>query len=293
VNAAVLVTGASGFIGRWVVRLLSERQVATVALTRSASIESPGVVSINGDLLDPDALDRAMKGVDRVVHLAAATGKASLAEMERVNVGGTRTLVEACVRNGVRRIVHVSSIAVTYSDLSDYPYGRSKLSAEQVVKESDLDWTIVRPTVVLGPDSPALGPFRSLAAGPALMVPGGGRVKVQPIDVRDVARSLVDFVTGPAAVGEIVELGGPEQLPMRELLGRVRKQAGKGVGPMVPIPLGLLRGVARVAEMALGTRAPVTPGQLTAFRFDSTAREAPDGSVATPEHDVAAMLDVP
>ena len=264
-----------------------------MALTRSASVESPGVVSINGDLLDPDALDRAMEGVDRVVHLAAATGKASLVEMERVNVGGTRTMVEACVRNDVRRVVHVSSIAVTYPDLSDYPYGRSKLSAEQVVKESNLDWTIVRPTVVLGPDSPALGPFRSLAAGPALMVPGGGRVKVQPIDVRDVARSLVDIVTGPAAVGEIVELGGPEQLPMRELLGRVRAQAGKGAGPLVPIPLGLLRGVARVAEMTLGTRAPVTPGQLTAFRFDSIARQPPDGSVATPEHDVAAMLDVP
>ncbi len=261
-----------------------------MAFSRSPAPEVRLCTSVPGDLLNPTDLDRAFRGVDRVIHLAAATGKASDADMQRGNVDGTGALIDACTRNGVSRLVHVSTIAVTYPDLSDYPYGRSKRSAEALVLASGLDWTIARPTIVLGPGSPALGPFRTLAAGPALLVPGGGEVAVQPIDVRDVAASLVTLLDADEAKGKIVELGGPERLSMRDLLNRIRERAGKTPGRGVHVPLAMLGAVARVATALLGTRAPLTPGQLTAFRFDSVAADPPTGCVTSSDRAIDAML---
>lgn len=289
-NKAVLVTGASGFIGRHVVRVLADAGIPAVAFGRSV-IPGPAGVSISsGDLLHAPDLERALDGVDRVIHLAAATGKASAEQMEAVNVDGTSALIEACGRLGVKRLVHVSTIAVGYEDITDYPYARSKRWAEQLVSESDLDWTIVRPTIVLGPDSPLLGPLKTLATPPVMLVPGAGTVMVQPIDVRDVATALVDMAMREASIGHVVELGGPERITMFNLLRLIREAAGKGPGPSLSIPLFLLKAGATAATGLLGPRTPLTTGQLTAFRYDSTADEPPAGVAPTAEHGIAAML---
>ena len=160
----LFVTGISGLVGRAVAAELEARRLgATVLLRGSTSDLSGGFRVIAGDLETPQTFAPALKGVRAVLHIAALTGAASEEDFRRVNVEGTRTLLAACAEEGIRRFVFVSSIAAGFDDLDRYPYGASKRDAEALVRDSGLDFVIVRPTVVLGPGSPILQRFAPLA----------------------------------------------------------------------------------------------------------------------------------
>ena len=169
VSGAVLVTGASGFIGRALVTSLAQSGRAVRAATRhpEALVSRPGVeVVATGDLTGPIAWEQLLGGVDAVVHLAAIAhvGPGVAAELyDRVNHRATADLAAACVRAGVQRFVFMSSVRAQTGPASasivrecDAPvptesYGRSKLLAEAAVRAQPLAWTILRPTLVYGP----------------------------------------------------------------------------------------------------------------------------------------------
>src|SRR5262249_38698926 len=139
----LFLTGSTGFLGRHVRRHLQqvEDRFSIAELPRSAG----------ADLLAPRSYERELAGADTVIHLAAATGKAPIAEHLRANDEGTRVLLEQCRRSGVRHFVFVSTIATKSPDIRHYPYARAKLAAEAAVVSSGLDYTIVRPTIIVGP----------------------------------------------------------------------------------------------------------------------------------------------
>lgn len=278
--AVPFVTGIGGFVGRRVAARIAARGTPAVALIRSGPAVDSGeaIRAVRADLLDPAGYEGALRGCDVVVHLAAATGRASPAEHHRVNVDGTRALLGACERAGVRRFVFVSSIAAGFPDTAGYPYARSKIAAEECVRTSGLDFTIVRPTMIFGPDSPVLVGLRRLAAAPVMPVFGGGRVLVQPIWVEDVAELVLAVADDAALRGDTIELGGPDRLPLIELLRRIRLRVRGRRGPVLKVPIGPMLPVLAVAERVAGRLLPFTIGQLATFRFDGTARD--DGRLA-------------
>src|SRR5262249_28211951 len=152
--------GASGFIGRRLLERLDPEEYDSIyCLTRSEfAARNLGNQKrfhwLVGSIFDSDVYGRCLDSSDIVIHLAATTGKARPEEYFRVNAIGTRYLVEQCKRRGVKNFLLVSTIAVKYRNKSDYPYAQSKQEAEEAVKQSGLNYAIVRPTIVLGKESP-------------------------------------------------------------------------------------------------------------------------------------------
>lgn len=293
---ALFVTGAGGFVGRRFLSALVRLGRPVIALDRSGALAAhvpPGATVCRGDLLTPASYVDVLRGCDTVVHLAAATGKASAADHHRVNVEGTAALVAACRQAGVERLLFVSSIAVTFTDRAGYHYAEAKAAAEQAVSQSGLRTVIVRPTMIFGTGSPVEAGLAKLALLPAIIAPGGGRARVQPVHVDDLAACLVEVIEHDRFAGETLEVGGPDVLSVVELLQAIRVSRGGAPGPVLRLPLALLRVPALVAERAgLGAVLPVTAGQLASFANDSTATLASLGA-ARPDRMVplARMLD--
>jgi NADH dehydrogenase len=287
-TTTLFATGVSGFVGRALLARLAPRRVPDgkgerptriVGLSRNVTAMSqPNVELVRGDLADPETFAVHLRGAGVVLHAAAATGKLRPEEYERVNVDGTRKLLEACRRAGVPHFRYVSSIAATYPDLERYPYGRSKRAAEELVRGSGLSWSILRPTIVLGRRSALWERLRSIATLPLIPVFGSGAARVQPLHVEDLCDVLADWTFDETLASGTFEAGGRDALAMAELLHRIRAAVKGGRGRALHVPLGPLMAGLRALEGPLFGVLPLTSGQLYAFAHDSTA--APNALLA-------------
>lgn len=267
--ARVFLTGAAGFLGRQVAAQLRQRGHQVTSLHRRPSNDADAVV---GDLTTPSEWGARLAGHDVIVHLAAVTGKAPKLEYARVNVGGTRALIEAAHHAGVPRLLFCSSIAATFPNAGTYPYAESKVAAEALVRQSGLRTTILRPTIIAGAGSPVLSKLAELAALPIIPLFGDGGVRVQPILAADLAAFIVDCIETDRFDGEILELGGRDVLTIRQMLGRLHDQQRSAAGRFLSVPMGLVLPAVGFLESLAGPRVPMTVGQLSTFRFDGVAR---------------------
>ncbi len=268
---AILVTGAAGFVGRRLVDALAARGEQVIALARKAGAVAPrdGVTPLVGDLLNAADYESALTAVDCVIHLAAVTGKARPDAFQKGNVEATKTLIAACERAGVKRLILVSSIAVTFAARQHYPYAESKIAAEAAARASSIDVIIVRPTMILGPGSPIEASLLRLAHMPATPVFGDGKARVEPVDVQDVVDFLQAITRDPDAAGATIELGGPNAYSIKDLLAKLRRKPGAPA--FVHVPLGFTRGILGAVEGPLLPVLPFTAGQLATFANDSIA----------------------
>jgi nucleoside-diphosphate-sugar epimerase len=277
----IFLTGATGFLGRGLLERLLSRGTGEVRclvrdparLTAAAAV-LPVRGSLEGDAPGSDAALRdALHGCDVVVHLAGRTGRAPAAEHDRVNARGTARLLAAAAEAGVPRFVHVSTIAVTYPEKANYPYARSKEEAERLVRASGLDWAILRPTIVCGPGSPLAPLLTKLADAPVLPLFGGGRARIQPVHVDDVAEALAALAMEATLGGRTVDFGGRDVVTFDAFLTALRVARKGRPGPRLPVPLAPLVAVLGALEPLLGGALPVTAGQFQAFRHDGIARD--------------------
>jgi nucleoside-diphosphate-sugar epimerase len=187
VTLTLALTGATGFVGKATVdhALASGHRVR--ALTRREQPAREGVTWIAGSLDDAAALARLAEGAGAVLHIAGVVNAPTPAGFISGNVDGTRRMVAAAVSQGVRRFVHVSSLSAREPDLS--LYGKSKALAEDEVRNSGLDWTMVRPPGVYGPGDLEMRDIFRMAKLGFVVLPPAGRVSL--VHVRDLARLLV------------------------------------------------------------------------------------------------------
>ena len=274
---SLFITGATGFVGSHFLRRLDPADYSRIiCLSRSRPPSSPEHVEfIAGDLRDCSAYGSALTECDTVVHLAAATGKCRPETYFQVNLEGTRALAGESRRAGVKRFVFVSTIAAKFSNTRHYYYAQSKQQAEESVMASGLPYTIVRPTMVMGPGSPVLTGLSRLANLPVIPVFGNGRALVQPVSVDDLAVCLRDIVEDTGLRNQVVEIGGPQVLSMEELLMKVRRGARP---PVVHLPAGLMAAAVSALERFLLPVLPFTAGQIASFVNEGIA--APDARVA-------------
>ena len=280
-NGTLFVTGVSGLVGRALLSRLAPRRVddgrgrrpeRVIGLSRNVSaVSESNVTLLKGDLLDVAAYSPRLAEADAVVHVAALTGKARAADYERVNVEGTRALIEAARQAGVRRFFYVSTIAATYPEHDHYPYASSKARAEQLVRDSGLEWSILRPTIVLGRRAPAWQSMLSMAGLPVIPFFGDGTTRVQPILAADLANAIGTWCATDEFIGQELDVGGPEVLTFEELVRRIRVSIGRGRGRVLHLPARLVQRCLALVEPALLPVLPLTAGQLYPFIYDSTA----------------------
>lgn len=296
---SAFVTGATGFLGYEIARQLAERGVGVTALTRSGSLPGElatmGVRPVRGDLDSAAVLAQAMRDVDAVFHVAASVGmwRARWAESFRVNVLGTRAMIDAALAGGVGVFVHTSSAStigkppaaqrgedVTVDETSAYNleplqmvYPHTKWLAELEVArgaERGLRTVITHPTAVFGPGDwkhNLLPLFRTAKRGASLVVPRGIRTTC---DVRDVATAHRDLAER-GRPGERYILGG-ECVSVRELFRRVARVVG-GRAPLFTAPGGVFRALGSVMDVVADVtgRAPLLSWEM-AVQSTFTAR---------------------
>lgn len=272
---SLFVTGGSGFVGRHLLaRTAPGRYARVVALSRTAQPPADGVTWVQGELGDSARYASFLDADTDIAHLAAATGGAS-ASVHRANTEGTEALLKAAERARVGGLLFVSSIAARFPDDAHYPYATAKREAETIVRAGKVPFVIVRPTIVLGRGSPILNKLRTLAGGPVIVAIGGGKARVQPVDVTDLALVLSRLLERRSFDGTTLEFGGPEVLTMAELLVRVRAAMGKPAARIIALPYAPIRAGLIAMETLLFGHSQVSAGQVTSFVQDGGAEPNP------------------
>ena len=258
----VLLTGASGFLGREVLRRLLAANWEVVAVSRRPRpSEVPhGVIQLAADITGTE-WHRWCERCTAAIHLAGIIREVPRRRdtFDRIHRAGTESVVAACRAHGIRRLVHVSALGARRDGATAFL--RSKWQAEELVRRSGLSWTIVRPALIFGPgDRFSSTLARMLRRLPVFPVFGGGAYVLQPVAVAEVAAALVAALEIGACAGEVVELGGPEVLTYVEAVRRTAAALAIRRS-LIHLPLG----VSRLAVRVLGwlPNPPITPDQLT------------------------------
>lgn len=297
----IAVAGATGFVGRhvvgemlgrgWRVRALA-RDVDRASRTLHTAAHGEALEIVAGDGMDRPALGRLCAGADGLVNCVGIIREAPGGQtFERVHGRTTRNLIEACKGAGVRRFVQVSALGVR--DEAPTAYYRSKFDAEMLLRASGLDWTILRPSMILGEGSE----FVRMASGwvtgksvPHLFVPcfcrhvsgppipGLAKIvdaRLQPVAVEDVARAAAQSIERDEAIGEVYHLTGPETLTMGEILARIAAVTPLAKKlPLMRVPHTLGAGLARIAGfLGLRDALPFDAGMAIMASEDSMARK--------------------
>nr|WP_315384320.1 NAD(P)H-binding protein [uncultured Sphingomonas sp.] len=275
------VTGGTGFVGSRLIELALEAGHQVRALTRRDQPARDGVTWVRGDLDATAALTELCTGADAVIHVAGVVNAPDREGFAHGNITGTANMLAATRQAGVRRYVHVSSLASREPELS--AYGWSKGEADKLVRDSGLDWTIVRPPAIYGPgDLEMLELFRVARFGLALLPPGG---RISVIEVSDLGRLLLALAAADRFPGEIDpddgRAGGWTHPEFARAIGRA---VGRKVLAL-SLPRAVLMAGAYVDRALRGKRAKLTPDRVSYFCH-------PDW-VADPAHRAPANLWVP
>ncbi|WP_066415790.1 complex I NDUFA9 subunit family protein [Halorubrum aethiopicum] len=273
----VLVAGGTGFIGSYLCRALAEDGHEVTAMSRSPAEIPEGVDSAVGDVTAYDSIAPAVEGHDAVVNLVALSPlfepKGGNVMHDRVHRAGTENLVRAAEEAGADRFLQMSALGADPD--GDTAYIRAKGEAEEIVRESDLEWTVFRPSVVFGEGGEFVSFTKRLkgmfAPGvPLYPLPGGGKTRFQPIHVEDLVPMLAAALESDEHVGEVYEVGGPETLTLREVTDLVYEAERKGV-TIVPLPMP----VARLGLAVLGAVPgfPMGSDQYRSLKFDNTTAD--------------------
>ena len=256
----IAVTGGTGFVGSRLIAALKQSGRQVQALARRAQQDAGGLSWIPGSLEDRESLARLANGADAFIHVAGVIN-ADEAGFEAGNVRGTAAALEAAKAQGVRRFVHVSSLAAREPQLSRY--GASKARSEELVRDAGLDYSIVRPPAVYGPgDRESLELFRMAKRGLVLLPPEG---RLSLIHADDLARLLVDLATAenPPRLIEPDD-GRPGGWTHRELAAALGEAVGRR-GIALSMPAAALRFGAMIDGLFRRDRAKLTPDRAAYF----------------------------
>jgi NADH dehydrogenase len=293
----VLVAGGNGFIGTNLVNALvaADHEVTVLARNPDSDALPEGVTTVSGDVTAYDSIESAVAGHDAVVNLVALSPlfkpKGGDEMHDEVHRHGTENLVRAAEAGGVDRFVQMSALGADPNGATAYI--RAKGQAEAHVTDSDLDWVIVRPSVVFGEGGEFVSFTKKLkgmfAPGvPVYPLPGGGKTRFQPIHVDDLVEILVATLTEDDHVGETYELGGPDTLTLREITNMVYESEGKSVS-IVSVPMALA-GIG----LSVGGKLPGFPmgaDQYRSLQFDNTTDDNDIGAFGHSEDEFTTLAD--
>ena len=285
------VTGASGFTGRYLCKALLEKKYNVKALVRKNSnrenLENLNIQFIEADLADPDSIKGKIKDTDIVFHIAALYRQEGVSKdmFTKVNLEGTRIMLDESIASGVKQFVHCSTVGVQ-GEISNPPatedapykpgdhYQVSKLEGEKLAlsyfKEKKINGVVVRPVGIYGPgDTRFLKLFKHIYKGNFKMI-GKGNVLYHLTFVEDLVQGIILAGENPAASGKIYTIGGNEYLPLTDLANMIAQILDKPISK-IHVPLWPVYTAAFLCEMVcrpLGIEPPLYRRRLDFFTKD-------------------------
>jgi len=269
----VTVFGGSGFLGRNAVRALAQagwRIRVAVRYPNLANFLPPmgtvGQIAVQRcNVLDEAAVARAVEGADAVVNLVGILYPAGGQGFEAVHATAPEIIAKAAKNAGVTSLVHVSTVGISEDSASKY--ASSKAKGDTAVRKAFPDATILRPSLVAGPDDNFFNKFANLALfTPALPLIGGGHTKFQPVFVGDVADAIVKCVEDSSTHGKDYELGGPNVFTFKQMLEIILRESGRRRA-LIPIPFFAASIKAFFLQFLPGKL--LTPDQVTFLKSDN------------------------
>ncbi len=273
----VTVFGGSGFVGRYLVRALAEQgyrvRVAVRRPNQALFLKPMGDVGqvqpVQANIRDPRSCAAAMEGASAVVNLVGVLYESGAQKFDSVHAEGAKLLSDLAAKAGINNFVQMSAIGADADSTSSY--ARSKAAGEAAVLAAIPDATIVRPSIIFGPEDQFFNRFAAMArSAPALPLIGGGDTKYQPVYVKDVAAAIRIALEDPRWNGQVLELGGPEVASFAELMQLTLKEIGRS-RPLVKLPYFVAKTMASVLQIL---PAPVlTTDQVELLKHDNVVSD--------------------
>jgi uncharacterized protein YbjT (DUF2867 family) len=272
-NRRTAVLGGSGFIGRYVVKRLAARGEVIAVGCRNAEAakhlkplgDVGQIAPLNVGIGDETLLPAFLAGNDSLVNCVGILREAGGQTFELVHHTAPARLARFAREAGVDRFVHISAIGA--DPRSSSAYARTKAAGEQAVRDAFPTVTILRPSVVFGPEDQFFNRFATMAMfSPVLPLVGGGETRFQPVYVGDVADAVVTCLADPATAGRTYELGGPKIYTFREVLELVLHKIRRK-RRFIDLPFGLAAVQAKF--MSILPSPPLTPDQVELLKVDN------------------------
>jgi uncharacterized protein YbjT (DUF2867 family) len=269
----ILITGITGFVGSHLAARLTAEGHHVRGLVRKPGVrghlaQNVQVELVQGDITKPETLPNALRGMDAVVHLVAIPYESGSATFQAINTQGTRNVVQAAQAAGVKRFIQQSALAA--DSKSPYAYLRSKGEGEDAVRTSNLDWTIFRPSVLVGEEDEFANALARWLAITPLVFPlvGNGQARFQPLWIEDMVAIVAHALNEPRTLQQTFEIGGPEHLTYEAMVKQIlfalqRKRL------LLKVPVPLMRPVVKIMEIVL-PKPPATTSLLELLNVDNT-----------------------
>jgi uncharacterized protein YbjT (DUF2867 family) len=236
------------------------------------SLHQPGSFQCTaGDVVSGQGLEKGMEGCEAVIHLVGIIVEKRSNTFESVHYVGTRNVVQAARRTGIRRFVQMSALGARANGVAEYQ--TSKWRGEEEVRLSGIPFCILRPSLIFGRGGFVNEMADVMKQAPLFRpVPGDGESKFRPVSVADVAYCTSQALTSDAATGQTIDLGGADELTLNQVLNEIAAYGGVNK-PAIHIPMGLMKIGARFAQRL--STPPVTMGQLRMLEEGSTCAIEP------------------
>lgn len=266
------IFGGTGFIGRQIVRELAERgirvKVATRVPEKAFFLKPCGsvgqIVPFRTDYNDPKSLQQAVSGCDYVVNTIGILFEKKKSGFERIHADLPAAIATACKKEGVKSFVHISALGV---ENNKSKYAQTKLEGEKAARKNFKNVSILKPSVVFGPDDDFFNRFAKLAKiTPFLPLIGGGHTKFQPVYVGDVADAAIKCLLSENYAGGTYELGGPDVVSFKEIY-EILFEHTKDPKPLVKMPWGIAK--LQGSIMSLAPTPPLTADQVESLKVDN------------------------
>ena len=234
--AQVTVFGGSGFIGRHIVRRLAARGLRVRAAVRRPEradfLKTMGdvgqVVPVQANLRHAESVLAAVAGSQAVINATGIQVQRGRQRFESVHVEGVRHIANAAKRSGVERLIHLSGLGTEGADASENAFVRSKIAGEKTLREAFPTATLLRPSVVFGPEDRFINNMAvAVRLAPFMPAIGGDHTKFQPVYVGDVAAAVLACLDRPETAGQVFELGGPKVYTMRQIAELILAAMGR------------------------------------------------------------------
>ncbi len=266
----IFIAGASGFVGGHLTDYLIAKGHKLKCLARSEkakkSLSEKGVEVISGDITKAETLKGVLSHDDLVIHLVGIMEEKGESTFQRIHIEGTENLVLEAQKSGVRHFFYQSALGADSSSWSGYL--RTKAEAEALVRQSGLNHTIFRPSLIIGPwDGFTKKLVDMLKLSPVIPIPGEGRAKFQPVYIEDWLKCAEKVIENPEQFISAYDIGGPEHLTYREIVEKLSKAMGQN-RPTFNISMGIMRFSASVFEKVFSSP-PVTSDQLRLLEQDN------------------------
>lgn len=271
----VFLTGGTGFVGTEVLKELVKNKYKVKVLTHSQKhkVSSKAVEIVNGSVTDIDSLANSVKGCDAIINLVGIIREVPWkgVTFQKLHVEATRNMIKVAKENKVRRLIHMSANGAKPHGTK---YQTTKYRAEQLIKNSGLEYTIFRPSIIFGEHDNFINKLsRQMRFGIAPYI-GNGNYHLQPVSVRAVAKAFAKSINNKKAFNKIYHLSGPDVCTYKELLGMVANAINKKIIE-IPVPVWFVR----VCAVLFGwmPQFPITNDQITMLLEDNVC----DSSEAT------------